>query len=341
MSNKFFIYAPNIHQGGGAVLLNALLEAISSENSFVYADTRLKLANQLQSRLQIYRVEPKVSQRLKAEDHLRRSASSGDMVLCLSNLPPLFKSKARVTVFLQNRYLVDKKWWLGLSLYVQLRIFFERMQLKMKHNNAHQFIVQTETMARLLKARLPNIQSIKIIPFYQLSINHAANLNPQYDFIYVASGEAHKNHRRLIEAWCLLAKQNIYPRLCLTLNAIREKNLYEWILQQRQNHKLNIELVDDVPQEKIQGLYRQAKALIYPSLRESFGLPLLEAQQIGLSILAAELDYVRDLVDPQMSFDPHSAISIARAVKRFLQLPETRPQAVDALGFLQQVLGRA
>ena len=62
----------------------------------------------------------------------------------------------------------------------------------------------------------------------------------------------------------------------------------------------------------------RSKALIFPSLAESFGLPLVEAQEFNKPILASELDFVRDVCSPVDTFDPKSSLSIARAVKRFL-----------------------
>jgi glycosyltransferase involved in cell wall biosynthesis len=72
-------------------------------------------------------------------------------------------------------------------------------------------------------------------------------------------------------------------------------------------------------------LYAASSALIYPSFFESFGLPLLEASAAGLPIVAAERDYVRDVVEPAETFDPTSAVSIARAVRRHLGRAE-RPR---------------
>ena len=56
---------------------------------------------------------------------------------------------------------------------------------------------------------------------------------------------------------------------------------------------------------------------------ESFGLPLLEAKFLGLPILASELDYVRDVVEPTETFDPESPVSISRAVQRFLKISQS------------------
>jgi glycosyltransferase involved in cell wall biosynthesis len=76
--------------------------------------------------------------------------------------------------------------------------------------------------------------------------------------------------------------------------------------------------VGQLPRDQVLALYKDARALIFPSTTESFGLPLIEAQHLGLPVLAPEADYVRDVCVPSQTFDPLSAVSIARAVRRFL-----------------------
>ena len=66
---------------------------------------------------------------------------------------------------------------------------------------------------------------------------------------------------------------------------------------------------------------------------------MLEARAAGLPIITGELDYVRDIVDPDETFDPRSPLSIARAVRRFLDRPEERLRADDASRFLERLLG--
>lgn len=85
-------------------------------------------------------------------------------------------------------------------------------------------------------------------------------------------------------------------------------------------------------------MYEHAKALIYPSTFESFGLPLIEARHAGLTVLAPELDYVRDILDPEQTFDPDSPISIARAVKRFMAVDEQKSPLIDSSEFLNKIL---
>jgi glycosyltransferase involved in cell wall biosynthesis len=89
--------------------------------------------------------------------------------------------------------------------------------------------------------------------------------------------------------------------------------------------------------DEVADLYQSSSALIYPSKTESFGLPLIEAAQYKLPILAAELDYVRDVVVPVETFDPNSPVSIARAVRRFLGNAEPTIQIHSAEEFLEEV----
>jgi hypothetical protein len=58
-------------------------------------------------------------------------------------------------------------------------------------------------------------------------------------------------------------------------------------------------------------------------------------------VLASELDFVRDVLDPEQSFDPASAISIARAVERFMGVEENPLPLVEAEIFLDCVLASA
>jgi glycosyltransferase involved in cell wall biosynthesis len=102
-----------------------------------------------------------------------------------------------------------------------------------------------------------------------------------------------------------------------------------------------VENLGSLPHGQIKQLYGQAGALIYPSTFESFGLPLIEARQARLPVLASELDYVRDVLDPEQSFDPESAVSIARAVKRFMGVDEQPLPLLDATQFMASVLEKA
>jgi glycosyltransferase involved in cell wall biosynthesis len=120
----------------------------------------------------------------------------------------------------------------------------------------------------------------------------------------------------LLDAWRLLANEGYYPSLALTI-APSYANLVGEIEQAILSDGLNIINFGNLSQSAVFKLYKSSSALIYPSLSESLGLPLIEASKFGIPIVAAELDYVRDSCIPEQTFDPSSSISISRAVKRF------------------------
>ena len=61
-------------------------------------------------------------------------------------------------------------------------------------------------------------------------------------------------------------------------------------------------------------IYASSKFLIFPSLRESFGLPLIGGIQAGFIILAPKLNYVNEVISPAYSFDTYNLNSISQTI---------------------------
>lgn len=341
--SRIFIHAPNIHHGGGAVLLNDLLRAIPPDLAAITTlDERMRVALKLPAHIGIRRVRPTLGGRFSAEKWLFTQVEHTDRVLCFGNLPPFLRLRGDVSVFLQNRYLVDDQAPLGaLPLKLRIRLRMERAWLTTFLSHARRYFVQTPSMQRLAEDRLG--VPVMCSPFVPESVLSSAatparSSSAQFDFLYVASGEAHKNHATLISAWALLADEGVFPSLALTLSETRSPDLAKHIEAERAAKGLHIHNLGVLPHDQLVDLYRDSKALIYPSGFESFGLPLIEAKLAGLPVLAPELDYVRDVLDPAESFDPRSPISIARAVKRFLNERRSTFKPLDAKTFLNHLM---
>ena len=349
MKNALYIQAMNVHVGGGRSLLLPLLEAITPEHSIVaLVDQRIELPAELPKSLSVIRVPPSVRGRWLAERWLKGVVTANDVVLCFGNLPPLNGLKGRVLVFVQNRLLVEEVSLRTFSLKPRMRLFIERIWLRRYAGHANYFVVQTPSMRRLLatKLRIPE-STIVAWPFtanptnfsqVSLTTSRQVQTSNDFDFIYPASGDPHKNHRNLVEAWVSLAKDGFFPSLCLTIDTVKYPILWKWIDLETKKTGLKIFNLGFLQHEDLLLTYSRAKALIYPSLLESFGLPLLEAQVAGLPVVAAELDYVRDILSPAQVFDPNSPLSIARAVKRFLGNPESDLKLLNANEFLERTL---
>lgn len=346
MARRIVIHANNVHQGGGRSLLLALLKAVSGRLEWIATlDQRLYPLDEAFDDGRVRWVAPSVGARLASERWLGGQVRTGDVLLCFGNLPPLFRSHGDVVVFMQNRYLLERLNLEGFSFPVRLRICVERWWLRRCATNVDLFVVQTPTMKALLQAGITKCSSVVVLPFSSATHGYSRRAQSRigqstcrYDFLYVASGEPHKNHRNLIEAWCLLAQGGLFPSLCLTVDDNTAAYLCHWIESRRQQFGLRVENLGTIPHERVLSLFNEVQALVFASTFESFGLPLIEARQAGLPVLAPELDYVRDVLDPEQTFDPRSPASIARAIKRFLGANEEALPLLDATGFVDAIL---
>lgn len=330
MTQGLVLYAPNVHTGGGFVLLRSLLAAWRGVVPLTaFLDSRARERLELPQGIKVSWVVASLESRLKAEFGLRKTVGSCDTVLCFHGLPPLLPSMARVVVFQQNRILLGIN---GLSQFAwktRLRLTCERFVSRVFRHRVSEYVVQTPAMQRALlqwyaAPGFSHAPTVKVLPFFDAIAvpDDRSEPLPEWDFVYVADGEAHKNHRVLLDAWRLLAQEGLHPSLALTLSPRDEVLRFE-VEAARVQASLNICNLGQLPREQVLELYKRARAMIFPSTSESFGLPLLEAVQFGLPILASELDYVRDVCSPVHTFDPTSAVSVARAVKRFLGCPES------------------
>jgi len=71
-----------------------------------------------------------------------------------------------------------------------------------------------------------------------------------------------------------------------------------------------------LPHDRLLALYRECHVMCYPTLTESFGLPLLEAMQAGLPVVASDIAVNRELArDAAVYFDPLDAAQLAARVE--------------------------
>jgi glycosyltransferase involved in cell wall biosynthesis len=346
LSRKLFIHANNVHHGGGRTLLLSILSVIPTDiETMLLVDSRMNLPDEIVEKVNLKQVEAKIIKRFGSEKWLKENVSSNDVVLCFGNLPPLFKLNGHVVLFVQNRYLVENTSLKYFSFKTKSRILIERIWLRLKLSNVNEVIVQTPSMAKQLQENIKCKLKMSMLPFMDNANEYNRGMHvdnrsstKECSFLYVASGEPHKNHKKLLEAWCLLAKNEIFPSLKLTINETAFPELCDFIKQKTFKYNLKVDNLGELSPESIRSQYTDASAFIYPSTFESFGIPLIEARQAGLAILASELDYVRDVIDPEESFNPLSEISIAQAVKRFMGIEEQKLPLCNANEFIEYIL---
>lgn len=346
------IQASNIHEGGSKTLVTSFLKAIKevspTEKVVVFLDQRFnsEIANEIlkNTQISIERVKATLISRLLSEAKIRKLANENDhsILLCFGNIPPIFSSNAKVVLFFQtvlyfnefNKYTTDIR--------TKMKLAVEGLWIKYRISSVDQIFVQSSFIkSNLIKEYGVKTERIIIQPFADLQdFKIAIPIDERAlkeGFFYPAIGTSHKNHKVLIDAWILLAKSNIFPLLILTIDS-RFYFLLEYLESAKKQYNIQYKNLGLMSREAVLEQLTSSEAMIFPSLCESFGLPLLEARENNVQIIAGELDFVRDILDPVETFDPSSALSISRAIKRFLKISEDHITINSTHSFVDLVL---
>ncbi len=139
----------------------------------------------------------------------------------------------------------------------------------------------------------------------------------------LAVGNIHprKNLGRLLDAWLRL------PVPAQTGDEGRPTPMLIWAGLDRwgsgdligRAREAGVQLIGFVPAAYLPALYRQAEALVYPSLYEGFGLPPLEAMACGTPVLTANTTSLPEAVgDAAVTVDPTDVDALAEGLARVL-----------------------
>ena len=134
--------------------------------------------------------------------------------------------------------------------------------------------------------------------------------------LYPAQSWKHKNHVRMLEATALLkARGTEVPVVCPGPPNPHQREV------ERRAHDLGLDSVVRFPgyvtDRELAALYQQARCLVFPSLFEGFGFPVLEAFAAGLPVTCSSTTSLPELAgDAAVLFDPTDVEAMAAAIER-------------------------
>jgi len=135
----------------------------------------------------------------------------------------------------------------------------------------------------------------------------------------VSALKEHKNVGRLVEAMGLVRKSVpdavlVVPANPTPLQTQLEKRASELGIPE------GVVFPGWVSEADLEALYRYASCLAFPSLREGFGLPILEAMRRGLPVVSSNTSSLPEVGgDAVLYFDPYRIEEMANAVSRVLR----------------------
>jgi alpha-1,3-rhamnosyl/mannosyltransferase len=153
-----------------------------------------------------------------------------------------------------------------------------------------------ERVSRIYQGIRPNLRPLPGLQV-RAALEHLG-LPPQY-LLYVGTIEPRKNVLTLLRAYCALPGEvrEDYPLLLVGGWGWNSGDLAAY-LDAEARYK-NVRRVGYVPEAHLCALYNGARALVFPSLYEGFGLPPLEMMACGGAVLASTADALEETVGGQ------------------------------------------
>lgn len=138
---------------------------------------------------------------------------------------------------------------------------------------------------------------------------------------YVANWRVHKNHATLLQGFEVLRNRGIKAQLLLGGKPTEET----LSLINRHPYEKDIIVVGFIDDKELANYYALADVYVFPSLYEGFGLPLVEAQYMGVPVAAAKATTLPEVgEDSVLYFSPLDAEDLALVVSNILRSKKTQ-----------------
>ena len=186
-------------------------------------------------------------------------------------------------------------------------------------------IVQTHWMQQVLaiSSRVDSSRIVVVPPDCDVSLPPAgevgksdmADLGQGIRLFYPASAMPYKNFEVAIQALILLQAQGHHAEITLTITG-KENDYAKRIKQLATPLGDAVQFCGPISRHSVL-LTLQHSILVFPSIIETFGLPLLEARKLGSWVIAADTPFAREILDeyPRARFfASDSAADLASAI---------------------------
>lgn len=166
-----------------------------------------------------------------------------------------------------------------------------------RHNTT--FVVQTNWMREAVQRKF-KFNNIKVLPpqkpVVDVSKIKTLPLLYKYNLFYPSNAEVFKNHTQLIYALAGIKKD--YPHLSLGLyfTIRKQDNIKLYNLVTKLKLQKQVVFLGAIAKNRVFSYYKSVNSVVFPSLIESYGLPLLEAQQFIKPVVVIDEPYAREVI---------------------------------------------
>lgn len=148
-------------------------------------------------------------------------------------------------------------------------------------------------------------------------------------FLFVGRHDPHKNVPRLIQAFAQFVNCTKNQAIDLVLAGPGDRRYTPQLMAQAEALGCGplVHWLDYVSYDQLRQLYRQAIALVFPSLWEGFGFPVLEAMACGAAVITSQQSSLPEVAgEAALLVNPESVEAIYQALDQVWRDPALRQQ---------------
>ncbi|MCX7301778.1 MAG: glycosyltransferase family 1 protein [Rhodobacterales bacterium] len=150
----------------------------------------------------------------------------------------------------------------------------------------------------------------------------ATELPPDPYFVILGTIEPRKNHALLLDLWPDLGPA---PPTLVICGSRGWRN--DAVFARLDAHPPGILERPCLPDAAVAALLANARALLFPSFAEGYGLPLLEAAALGTPIICSDLPITHELLGPVATYiDANNPVGWLREIRNAAKKPRLRPE---------------
>lgn len=147
-------------------------------------------------------------------------------------------------------------------------------------------------------------------------------------FVAVGIYKPHKNWDFLLEQFASLYHD--VPHLLVCIGVGKDKDTLQAKARKLRIHK-RVRIMEKISESELLAIYRESSALLYPSLAEGFGLPVLEAMSLGIPVVIADRSPMKEIAEGcGWKFDPDYPQSFTETLLEMLEQDGERLRRIDA-----------
>jgi len=318
-----FVNATAASEGGALTILRQFLEGISTYSSNniiyyifcslkeleVYEDENIKIINNIKGKKWLDRIKWDL---WGLKNWGKKKDIRADLIISFQNTGVRYSKDVRQIIYLHQPipFAENINWKFFCKnerlLWFYKNIYKKIIRVSLKKN--FYIVVQTEWMRDAVIEQFnwnpkkitiikPNLKNINIEEIPRINFN-----DNKFHIFYPVNTAVYKNHELIINALKYIkdSKPEIYKNLIIhfTFNKNLSDNRNAVLINLIKDLQVDehIKCEGKISYETVLSFYKSCDLMVFPSYIETFGLPLIEAASFGIPILAAEIDYAREVI---------------------------------------------